>query len=120
MAEVKFTAGRVNDFKCTTGKTAFLWDAVHLGLGLRATPAGSKAYIFQPKLQRQVIRMTLGDPATRTIDAARQEAARLRLLVDQRRDPRQVRADALAAEKAARGAKAAEREAAKVKQIVNR
>jgi hypothetical protein len=111
MAKIKFTAGRVQAFTCTSGNSSssFLWDAVIPGLGLRATPAGTKAYIFQAKLRGRVIRTTIGDPASWDITAARAEAARLRVLIDNGQDPRRVKAEAVAAQEADQAAKAAER-----------
>lgn len=48
MAKVVFTAGRVGGCKCPDDKAqTFLWDATAKGLGLRATPAGKPAYVFQ-------------------------------------------------------------------------
>ena len=48
MAKIAFTAGRVSRFKCPDGKAqAFIWDLNASGLGLRATPAGRPAYVFQ-------------------------------------------------------------------------
>ena len=48
MAKIAFTAVRVEGFKCPLDKKqAFLWDKIALGLGLRATPAGKPAYVFQ-------------------------------------------------------------------------
>ena len=109
MAKVRFTAGRVAGFTCTSGKIpSFLWDATQPGLGLRASPGGGKTYIFQGKLRGQVIRLRIGDPATWTIDAAQGEAARLRRIIDAGQDPRQVKADEQAAEQAARTAREAE------------
>jgi integrase len=115
MAKVNFTAGRVDGFRCEAGKQqSFLWDTVAPSLGLRATANGSKSYIFQAKLNGETIRITIGDPNIWAIDAptdkagkptgkgARQEARRLKTLVDEGKDPRQVKADGLAAEQAAR------------------
>jgi integrase len=106
MAKVKFTAGRVDGFQCESGKSAsFFWDSVAPGLGLRAASSGGKSYIFQAKLNGQVIRVTIGAPATWAIDAAQAEARRLKVIIDNGQDPRQVKADALAGEEAARDAK---------------
>ena len=115
MAKIKFTAGRIADFQCEPGKHSdFLWDSVTPGLGLRVMASGAKSYIFQAKLQRQVIRIKIGDPDTWPIEAptdgkgrptgkgARQEARRLKTLIDDGQDPRQVKTDELAAEQAAR------------------
>lgn len=118
MAKVKFTAGRVEGFQCEPGKNqVFLWDAIAPGLGLRATASGAKSYIFQAKLNGQAIRITIGDPGTWPIEAptdgkgkptgkgARQEARRLKTLIDEGNDPRQVKADGLAQAQAVRAAK---------------
>lgn len=109
MAKVKLTTGRVDSFQCEAGKSqSFLWDTEAPGLGVRATPSGAKSYIFQAKLNGQTIRITIGEPATWTIENARIKTRRLKTEVDEGRDPRQVKADALAAEKVIRDAKVAE------------
>lgn len=114
MAKVKFTAGRIDSFHCASNKIpSFLWDSVVPGLGIRASPGGRKSFIFQAKLKSQVIRMTIGDPAIWSIVAAQKEAARLRVIIDNGQDPRQVKADALAMEQAEREARVAAQTAAK-------
>lgn len=94
-----------------------MWDNAAPGLGLRAVSSGGKAYIFQAKLNGRTMRMTIGAPATWTIDAAQAEARRLKVIIDKGQDPRQVKAEGLAAEQAARDAKAAEAAALRVKQF---
>ena len=119
MAKVKFTAGRVEAFSCESDKRpSFLWDSVAPGLGLRATPNGSKSYIFQAKLRGQVIRTTIGTPAAWTIAEAQAEAIRLRVLINRGQDPREVEADRVAAEQAERKAKAAAEAAAQAEQAI--
>jgi integrase len=121
MARIKFTAGRVADFKCESGKSrAFLWDSVAPGLGIRASAGGAKVYIFQGKLKRVVIRITIGDPGTWPLEAptdgkgrpigrgARQEARRLKTIIDEGHDPRHVKAEGLEREQAARDAQQVE------------
>jgi integrase len=109
MAKVKFTVGRVDAFQSERDKSqSFLWDTEAPGLGLRATASGAKSYIFQAKVNGQAIRLTIGDTKTWSIDGARTEARRLKVLTDTGQDPRQVKADAMASEQAAREAKAAE------------
>ena len=106
MAKVKFTQGRVAEFKCSSDKIpSFLWDSVVPGLGLRVTPGGAKSYIFQAKLKGKVVRLTIGDPAIWDILSAQKEAARLRVIIDEGRDPRLVKADVLAAEQEVRDAR---------------
>jgi integrase len=107
MAKVKLTAGRIDGFHCEPSKSqSFLWDAAAPGLAVRAT-AGAKAFIFQAKLNGKAIRITLGSPDTWTISEAQAEARRLKVIIDNGQDPRQVKADGLAAEQTARDARAA-------------
>jgi integrase len=121
MAKVNFTAGRVASFQCEPGKSqSFLWDSGAPGLGLRVTANGARSYMFQAKLRGESIRITIGDPDTWPIDAptdgkgnpvgkgARQEARRLKTLVDEGKDPRQVKQDLLDEQRAVREAKEAE------------
>lgn len=106
--KIKFTAGRVDEFACESGKSqSFLWDTASPGLGLRVTANAAKSYIFQGKLNGSTIRLTIGDPRTWDIAKAQAEARRLKVLIDNGQDPRKVKADALAAERAARDAQEA-------------
>lgn len=103
MANIRLTPGRIASFTCPTGKQqAFLRDAEQPGLGLRATAAGAKSYIFQGKLAGQVIRMTLGDIQTVSLSQARDKAAELRVQIRAGRDPREVKAEVTAADVAKR------------------
>ena len=102
MARTKLTAGRIRDFACPTGKAqAFLWDTEAPGLAVRAT-AGASAFVFQGKLNNKDFRMTIGDVRAWGIDEARTEARRLQTLVDQGTDPRQEKAERIAASEAKR------------------
>ncbi|WP_426320493.1 tyrosine-type recombinase/integrase [Pseudoduganella sp. R-43] len=128
MAKVNFTAGRVGSFQCEPGKSqSFLWDSSAPGLGLRVTANGARSYMFQAKLRGETIRLTIGDPNTWPIDAptdgkgnpvgngARQEARRLKTLIDAGKDPRQVRDEEHAREQAERAAKTAQEKADEVR-----
>jgi integrase len=107
-SRVTFTAGRVAAFTCPADKVqAFLWDAQVPGLGLRATPNGKPAYIFQSVYAGKTLRLTIGAPAAWTIGDARIKARELQTLIDAGRDPRAVKAERAAADKAARAASAA-------------
>ena len=76
---------------CPAGKMqAFLRDKKAPGLRVRVTAAGAKSYVFEGKLNRQTIRQTIGDVRAWTIDAAQQEANRLRVLLDGGTDPREL------------------------------
>lgn len=94
MAKVKFTMARVEAHACPSGKSQlFLWDEKTPGLGLRATAAGAKSYIFQAKVHGNTVRITIGDPKSWPIDKAQEEARRLQRMVDEGKDPRQVKVD---------------------------
>ena len=96
MAKIVFTAGRVGGFKCPDDKAqTFLWDATAKGLGLRATPAGKPAYVFQGVYQGKDIRITIGSPGAWSIPQAQEKARQLQRLIDEGKDPRSLKADAL-------------------------
>ena len=114
MAKIAFTAGRVSGFKCPPDKKqAFLWDATAPGLGLRATPAGKPAYVFQSKYQGKDIRITIGSPAAWSIPDAQAKARELQRLIDEGKDPRDLKRDALAAQAEKQAAAVAKVEADK-------
>ena len=101
MAKIAFTAGRVSGFKCPPDKKqAFLWDATTPGLGLRATPAGKPAYVFQGVYQGKDLRITIGGPTAWSIPDAQAKARELQRLIDEGKDPRGLKRNALAAAKA--------------------
>jgi len=92
---------RVEGHRCPPEKSqSFLWDEKTPGLGLRATITGAKAYIFQAKIHGSTVRVTIGDPKSWPIDKAQEEARRLQRMVDEGKDPREVRAEQRAASQA--------------------
>ena len=114
MAKTAFTAGRVSGFKCPPDKKqAFMWDATAPGLGLRATPAGKPAYVFQSKYQGKDIRLTIGSPAAWSIPDAQAKARELQRLIDEGKDPRDLKREAIAAQVKKQAAAAAKVEADK-------
>ena len=89
--KVKFTAGRVDGFICESGKPfSIFWDTDVKGFGVKANQGGSKVYIFQDKLARDVVRITIGSTKTQSLSEARIEANRLKLLFDKGLDPREM------------------------------
>lgn len=106
MARTRLTAGRIRDFTCPPDKAqAFLWDTEAPGLALRATPGSeARAFIFQSKLNGKALRVTIGDVRAWNLDDARTEARRLQTLIDQGTDPRQQKAERIAAAEAKRAA----------------
>ncbi|GGP23028.1 tyrosine-type recombinase/integrase [Silvimonas iriomotensis] len=94
MAKSNFTAPRVAEFRCEPGKQQTIhWDAKTLGFGLRVTQSGNRSYILESRLHGRTIRCTIGDPSSWMLEDARTEAARLKVLIDQGIDPREVKAE---------------------------
>ena len=109
MAKIAFTAGRVSGFKCPPEKKqAFMWDATAPGLGLRATPAGKPAYVFQGLYQGKDLRLTIGSPAAWSIPDAQAKARELQRLIDEGKDPRDLKREALAVSAAKQAAATAQ------------
>ncbi|MCM8623273.1 MAG: integrase family protein [Candidatus Accumulibacter sp.] len=79
----------------------FLWDTDAPRLAVRVT-AGAKSFIFEAKLNRQTVRVTIGDVRAWTLAAARDEARRLQTMIDQGIDPRQEKRDRIAEAEAKR------------------
>ena len=78
---------------------SFTWDTDAPRLAVRVT-AGAKSFIFESKLNRQTVRVTIGDVRAWTLSAARDEARRLQTMIDQGIDPRQEKRDRIAAAEA--------------------
>lgn len=124
MGKIKLTAPKVEAFKCPADKSqAFLWDSDTPGLGLRATPSGAKAFVFQSRFQGGSVRITIGDPKHWPLNSrtdrvgpggkvlqlgAREKARQLQGIIDSGRDPRIVEAETTAADVAARVASKAQ------------
>jgi integrase len=93
-----FTAGRIDAFKCAEGKKqSIYWDGKTPGLGLRVTTAGAKSFIFETALANKTLRITIGDTKTWSIADAQAKATAYKSQTDNGIDPRQVKADKLAA-----------------------
>ncbi len=89
MARVRLTADRVRNFACPEGQgQAFLRDSDVPGLALRVTANEARAYVFEGKLNRRAIRLTIGDPTHWTLEAARARAREVACLIDRGIDPR--------------------------------
>lgn len=98
MQRERLTLERIRRFACPEGiKQAFLWDSEIPRLAVRAT-AGAKSFIFETKLNRRTIRITIGDVRAWLIEDARAEARRLQTLIDQGIDPREEKRGRIEAE----------------------
>ena len=100
---IGFTATKIKDLQCESGKSQTIyWDSKTPSLGLRVTPTGNRAYVFQTWFNGTNLRFTIGDIETWSLGAAQAEARRLKVLTDQGIDPRVERANAEAQNKASR------------------
>jgi integrase len=109
MTKERFTAPKVAGFSCPPDKTqAFKWDAATPGLGLRVTPTGKPSYIFQSRFQDKTLRVTIGSPDAWSIPQAQERARELQRQIDAGRDPREVKAETIAADVAKRTAEVAD------------
>lgn len=105
MKRINFTADRIAGFKCEPGKPQTIyWDARAPGLGLRVTPSGKKAFVFETKLNNKTMRVTIGDTRVWSIGKAQGEATRLKALTDQGIDPRMQKQESIAAQEAEQAA----------------
>lgn len=103
MNRERLTNERIKRFSCPADKRQdFLWDSEMPRLAVRATIAGAKAFVFETKLNRKTIRLTLGDVLSWKLDEARAEARRLQTLIDQGHDPREEKRERIAASEAKR------------------
>ena len=97
--KIKLTAGRIEKFKCEPEKEqSFLWCDEVAGLGVRATVGSpEKRYIFQTKINKKTMRLTIGRVSAWTIPQAQQAARDYQVMIDKGFDPRKVKADKAAA-----------------------
>lgn len=109
MAKVSFTAKRISEFCCPADKQqAFLWDTTSPGLGLRVTPTGKPAFVFQSLYQGKTLRITIGSPEAWSIADAQAKARELQRLIDEGADPREKKRQQLAQADAVKARREAE------------
>jgi len=85
------TVSRIEAATCPAGKQqVFLIDKTVPGLKLRVTSGGAKSFVFEARAKgSNTKRYTIGDANSWTLGAARAEARRMRVLMDQGIDPKQ-------------------------------
>jgi integrase len=97
MAKASLTKTRVDKLLCPADKAqAFLWDSEAPGLGVRVTRNGKPAFIFQGVYAGSDVRITIGKASVWKIPDARVKARELQRMIDQGRDPRDLKREALA------------------------
>lgn len=88
MAKDNLTKPRINTFRCPEDRPqAFLWDLEVKGLGVRATPRGQTAFVFQRQHKGRTVRITIGGTDAWTIPEARLKAREIQRQLDQGDDP---------------------------------
>ncbi|CAM2148504.1 Prophage integrase IntF [Pararobbsia alpina] len=93
MPRQSLTVSRVERLQCEAGKQQTIyWDDKTPWLGLRVTSAGARSFVFESRLFGKTLRTTIGDARSLELGKARTEAARLKTLVDDGKDPRELRA----------------------------
>ena len=70
--KIGFTAPKISVLGCESGKSqSIYWDSKTPCLGVRITPSGNKAFIFQTWFNGTNLRITIGDIETWSIDKAK-------------------------------------------------
>ncbi|MGV0987527.1 MAG: tyrosine-type recombinase/integrase [Limnohabitans sp.] len=88
---VNLTVPLIERLSCPPGsEKAFLKDAEVQGLKVRVTAAGSKSYVFMMKVGGRTMTRTIGAVSAWSIPTARAAARNLRVLLDQKKDPREL------------------------------
>ena len=113
--KVPLTLKRIAEMCAAEGQQVFLWDSKTAGLGVRLKGNGKPAFIFQGLFAGKTLRMTIGGCSTRTLPEAAERARQLQILIDDGRDPREVKAEVQAKDLAKR--KVAEKDLIKVSDI---
>lgn len=86
------SAGIIARLACPPGKSqAFLRDTVAPGLRVRVAPTGAKSFVVERKVGQRTVRRAIGDVRNWTIEAAREEARRVYVLLDQGVAPEDLR-----------------------------
>lgn len=102
-SRIRLTLDRIRKLSPPEGKQAvYVFDDDPKQLCVRVTPAGAKSFVFAGKLNKLPLRVTIGDVKVWNLDDARTEARRLQALIDQGIDPRQEKAERVAATEAKR------------------
>lgn len=97
MNRERLTPDRIRRLALPAGVAQFfLWDTDAPRLAVRVT-GGARSFVFESKLNRQTVRVTIGDTRAWTLAAARDEARRMEVLIDSGIDPRQEKRERIAA-----------------------
>lgn len=87
-SKIKFTKASIDKINPIPGRQIVFWDTVVRGLGVRVSPGGSKAYIWQGRRGRDLVKVTLGRCDALTPDRARQKALQATMTAAEGVDPR--------------------------------
>jgi integrase len=96
-AKVKLTKTAVEKLTAADGKRAIYWDSVIIGFGIRVMPSGSKTFFYQGRVNKELIRVTIGKFPAKNAEQARKEAKRIQGQIADGQDPRPEKEEAGAA-----------------------
>lgn len=96
------TPDRIRKYTCEAGKSQTFKRDASSPLMVRITSAGAKSFVFEGKLNRKTIRVTIGSVNAWLLDEARAQARALQTLIDKGIDPREEKAERIAASEAKR------------------
>jgi len=96
-AKLKLTKTVTEKLAATDGKRAIYWDSDMTGFGIRVMPSGSKTFFYQGRVNKELIRVTIGKFPAKTPEQARKEAKKTQGDIANGQDPRPERVEADAA-----------------------
>lgn len=96
-AKVKLTKTAVERLAAADGKRAIYWDSEITGYGIRVMPSGSKTFFYQGRVNKELIRVTIGKFPAKNAEQARKEAKRIQGQIADGQDPRPEKEEAGAA-----------------------
>jgi integrase len=121
----RLTPTRIAAYTITESKSQdFRWDTEVAGFGVRLTkkskqnPKGTKAYVFQGRFNGATPRLTIGDIRTWTLEDARIKARSFQTQIDNGKDPREVKAQAIASDVAIKDARVAAKEEKELQKVL--
>ena len=82
----KFTNANIKNLK-PQNKRVYIYDTEEKGLSLLLTPSGNKSYYLRGRVLRNQIRVKLGEPSFMSVDEARNEARKTKIMLNSGKNP---------------------------------
>src|SRR5690606_34832148 len=87
-SRTKLTKAAIDKLSPVPGRQFILWDTAVRGFGVRVSPGGAKAYVWQGRRGKDLIKITLGRCDSVPLESARQKAHQAIMTTAQGADPR--------------------------------